>query len=172
MNQIRSRETRKDVRISVRFVADAGWADAEIRNVSAGGLMAVSSCPPSQGTYVEIRRESYSIVGRVVWSSNNSFGLESREKIVLADLAEPRPKKPATEEERRARPRDRRSAAVGRRALDEQAQASARHARTIDFVAVCLAGAAFAWVVAEQASRVLGAPLLTVSRTLNAASAK
>jgi len=172
MNGIKSREPREEVRISVRFVADAGWADAEIQNVSSSGLMAVSPCPPSQGSYVEIRREGYSIVGRVVWSSSNSFGLQAREKIVLAELARPRPQREARSGERRKQPERREAAALRRPDFAEQAHASARYGRAFEFVVVSTVVGIFAYLVADQAGDVLGAPLLKIRETLVAASAR
>ena len=82
MKSMRPREPRTSVRISVRLASDDGWGDAEVRNVSSGGLMAVSSLPPRRGSYVELRRESYSIVGRVVWSSGTSFGVRRSRALV------------------------------------------------------------------------------------------
>ena len=105
MKSMRPREPRTSVRISVRLASDDGWGDAEVRNVSSGGLMAVSSLPPRRGSYVELRRESYSIVGRVVWSSGTSFGVQAQQSVSLPDLVRPRARRRTEDKERRAEAR-------------------------------------------------------------------
>ena len=167
---MKAREPRTEVRIGVRFVAEAGWADAEVRNISDGGLMAVSAAAPCQGSYVEIRREGYSIVGRVIWSSGTRFGLQARERINLAELSRPRPNRTSTGE-RRADPDDRRQTLIRRPSNDERAQASFRQARAINFIALGLAVAGFAYAVAHYSGQTLAAPLHAASEAMRAATA-
>ena len=171
MKSMRPREPRTSVRISVRLASDDGWGDAEVRNVSSGGLMAVSSQPPRRGSYVELRRDSYSIVGRVVWSSGTSFGVQAQQKVSLPDLVRPRVRPTAEGKERRAEAREPVRHAGSRKSPQEIADASARQARAFDFAILVATALAFAFLLADQAAGMLSAPLDEVERTLREANA-
>ena len=169
MTSMRSREPRKSVRICVRLATEGGWSDAEVRNVSSGGLMAVCPQPPGRGSYVELRRETYSIVGRVVWSSGTSFGIQAQQKVSLPELIRPRCRNGRKSNERRAEPRDPQRLAVRRQSPREIAEASARHARIFEFAILIATAVAFAFLLADQAARTLRAPLTYVQRGLGQA---
>ena len=169
MKSMRPREPRTSVRISVRLASDDGWGDAEVRNVSSGGLMAVSSLPPRRGSYVELRRESYSIVGRVVWSSGTSFGVQAQQSVSLPDLVRPRARRRTEDKERRAEAREPVRHAGSRKSPQEIADASARQARAFEFAILLATALAFAFLLADQAAGMLSAPLDEVERTLREA---
>jgi hypothetical protein len=166
MTSMRSRAPRKAVRICVRLATDDGWGDAEVRNVSSGGLMAVCPQPPSRGSYVELRRETYSIVGRVVWSSGTSFGIQARQEVSLPELIRPRSRNGSEDNERRAEPREPERLVVGRKTPHEIAEASARRARIFEFAILVATAVAFAFLLADQAAGTLIAPLSEVQNAL------
>lgn len=67
------------------------WIDVCIHNMSSRGLMAGTDTPPKVGSYVEIRRGTQVIVGRVMWSRGRFFGIRSQDRLsVKAFVAEPR----------------------------------------------------------------------------------
>ena len=171
MNSMRPREPRTSVRLSVRLASDDGWGDAEVRNVSSGGLMAVSSLPPRRGSYVELRRDSYSIVGRVVWSSGTSFGVQTQQKVSLPDLVRPSARPTTDGKERRAEARAPVRHAGRRKSPQEIADASARQARAFEFAILVATALAFAFLLADQAAGMFSAPLDEVERTLREANA-
>jgi hypothetical protein len=170
MNTMKGREPRKPVRIVVRLVTDAGWTNAEIRNVSSGGLMATCSSPPARGSYVELRRETYSVIGRVVWSSDGRFGIQAQQKVSLPHLTHPAPRSNAECGERRRRARPQESFQLRRATSQERAEANGRRGRAMEFVAVLAIVAGFAYLVADQALNTLATPLKTAGSALGTAA--
>lgn len=165
----RWREPRRPVRIVVRLVTDAGWTDAEIRDVSSGGLMATCSSPPARGSYVEIRRETYSVVGRVVWSSDGRFGIQARQKVDLPDLAHPQARVHFEMGDRRRGSRSQPPSQPRQGTIQERAEASRRYARAIEFVALSAIVVSLAYIAADQVRATFGSPLEIVSSTLSQA---
>jgi hypothetical protein len=72
--------------------------DVVIGNVSTHGLMAKCRAVPAKGIHVEIRHGGLIISGRVVWSRNRRFGLQSDRPIDLVALFPPAatPRSPQT----------------------------------------------------------------------------
>lgn len=82
-----NREPRKTTFIQARVLTDAGWCDATIRNLSSGGMMIeMPGGAPRRGSYVELRRATSVLVGRVIWSAANRCGVSTRERIDIAAL--------------------------------------------------------------------------------------
>jgi hypothetical protein len=65
--------------------ADA-WGNASILNISSGGLQLHATPPPSRGTYIEVRRGSHVIIGRVVWVKADRFGMCAQDKLAIDAL--------------------------------------------------------------------------------------
>jgi hypothetical protein len=160
----RQREPRKPVRIGVRLKDDAGWCDAQIVNVLERGLMAVCDAPPPRGSYVEIRRGGYVMIGHVAWAAPDRFGARIRDRIVIEDLlqpVEPGRKAPRLDAECQVRVRTPRKPTV-----EERAAASARFARVFDFAAVAIAASVMAVVATSLVTSVFAEPLIEVERAL------
>jgi hypothetical protein len=62
------------------------WAEVNLINVSAQGVMVRSSRNPEVGTDVEIRHRGVTITGNVVWATTTRFGLRSYGDIDVAAL--------------------------------------------------------------------------------------
>ncbi|MBB4838681.1 hypothetical protein HNP52_001750 [Sphingomonas kyeonggiensis] len=58
-----------------------GWSDVTIRNISPHGMMLLAPFPPRPGTYVEVRRASLAMVGRVVWVKGKTLGIQLIERL-------------------------------------------------------------------------------------------
>ncbi|NNM76707.1 hypothetical protein HJG53_07325 [Sphingomonas sp. ID1715] len=69
-----------------RLRGDDGWSDVCIRNVSSHGMMLVMHQPPPRGTYIEVRRGSAAVTGRVMWVRAGRCGLRTKERISVAAL--------------------------------------------------------------------------------------
>ena len=83
---MRQREPRQAVIVPARIRAGSLWADAQIRNASSGGMLLHLAAPPARGTYVEIARGRLRLTGRVAWTGNGRCGIQTREKVRIADL--------------------------------------------------------------------------------------
>lgn len=106
MKTLRPREDRKTVRIGVRVRTDSGWADATVRNVSSRGMMLHSLQPLRRNQFVEITRGRARVVGRIVWSDDAGFGLQTQDIVdIPALLAQPQAGGTIESTERRAAPR-------------------------------------------------------------------
>ena len=66
--------------------AGATWNDISLLNLSARGALAQSAAPPANGTYVEVRRGAFVIVGRIVWTEGNRFGLRAQDTIPVTQI--------------------------------------------------------------------------------------
>jgi hypothetical protein len=87
----RQREERIKVLIPSRMRCGTQWVDVTIHNMSSRGLMAGTDNPPAAGSYIEIRRGTQIIVGRVMWSKARFFGVRSQERLpIQAIISEPR----------------------------------------------------------------------------------
>lgn len=87
------------------MLTDHGWHDVTVRNVSSRGMMLQCRIPPQQKAFIEVRHRGMSIVGRVMWSSNDCFGISTQQAVVLSELLSQAPARPRLgTEERRARP--------------------------------------------------------------------
>lgn len=125
-------------------------------NVSSHGLMATCQLPPARGAYIEVRRGAYVIVGRVVWSSHDRFGLYAQDTIAadaLTSVALPK------SGERRRKPREAPGARYSVPSATELAAQSARFARMFDFGVVASAVIASAFLIANIALEAFAAPL-------------
>ena len=72
--------------LAARMRSEGGWSDACILNVSSRGLLVYSSGVAPIGSFVEIRRGSQMVVGRVVWRKNQRLGLCSPQQVHITDL--------------------------------------------------------------------------------------
>ena len=162
---LKSREPRKSVNITVRLKSEHGWENARIRNVSSRGMMIHCEAPPGRGSYVEIRRGSYVVVGRIVWAAEDSFGLQAQDRIELASLA-------GTGCGETEQAGERFSSASGKavafrpQTIAEQAEASVRFARAFHYIAILTVSLAFSWLLFDTAAGALAHPLEAVSNVL------
>ena len=159
---LKTREPRHDVQLPARLRGDDGWADVAIRNVSSHGMMLLIKDPPERCAYIEVRRGSAAIVGRVMWSAPGRCGLRTKEKISVASLAMANAQKDESkgfEVERRARARTHNPAMA---ALE-----AAHYVRTVQFAAgfaLLLGTAVFA---AHKAHDVLARPTAMIEAALS-----
>ncbi|MEH3048214.1 PilZ domain-containing protein [Sphingomonas adhaesiva] len=87
----RPREERITVLIPSRMRVGSAWTDVVIHNVSSRGLMGGCDTPPAPGSYIEVRRGTIVIVGRVMWGKGRFFGVRTQDRIsVKALIDEPR----------------------------------------------------------------------------------
>jgi hypothetical protein len=153
--------------LSARMLADEGWRDVTVRNVSSRGMMLRCKTPPARNTFVEVRLQRARVVGRVVWSGEAACGISSQDTIDLSDLLSQSPTKPRKSNiERRAQPRGMSHHPVQMRVLPTE-EASRIFARIFDWSAVALAVAVGAIALTDVTGPVLRAPLETTRATLS-----
>ena len=58
----------------------------KVRNLSAGGLMAICSQPPSPGEQVHVELSSQKIPSTVVWTRDDTMGLKFDQNVDLGEL--------------------------------------------------------------------------------------
>lgn len=75
------RESRREVVIPAQMRSKRGWSDVTIRNISPHGMMLLAPFPPRPGTYVEVRRASLAMAGRVVWVKGKTLGIQLIERL-------------------------------------------------------------------------------------------
>lgn len=166
----RPREERITVLIPSRMRLESRWLDVVIHNVSSRGLMAGCDEPPPVGSYVEIRRGTIVIVGRVQWNKSRFFGLRSQDRLsVKALVDEPRLAS------RPARGDDKESAVADRRAerrlaheaqMARQVERSRTFASAFQFVVLVLVGLTMAGIAAHTVYGMLSAPAQQIEAAL------
>lgn len=171
-SSLKPREERKALILSARMLAEQGWHDVTVRNVSSRGMMLRCASPPARNTFVEIRHQKACIVGRVIWSNGTAFGINSQDTIDLAGLLSQPPSAPRKGSyDRRQQPRSSSRSAVQMRVLPAE-EASRVFARLFDWSAVAFAVAMGAVVVAELAGAALQQPLEKTRATLLAQNSR
>lgn len=166
-SSLKQREERKALVLSARMLADEGWRDVTVRNVSSRGMMLRCATPPARNTFVEIRLQKARVVGRVVWSSEAACGINTQDTIDLSDLLSQSPAKPRKGNiERRAHPRDMSLQPVQMRVLPTE-EASRIFARIFDWSAVALAVAVGAFSLTDVTGPLLRTPLETTRAALS-----
>lgn len=172
---MRPREARIPVMIASRMRADGRWCDVRIHNISSRGMLLAADEAPGVGAYVEIRRGTQIIIGRVMWAKDRYFGLRSQEKLpVQAIIAEPRlTSRPhvakadgaATDGAKAGERRSGDRLAAENRAA-HQAERSRALASMIQFGALACAGLGIAGWAASAVHGLLSAPAQQIGRVL------
>ncbi|VXC53688.1 PilZ domain-containing protein [Sphingomonas sp. 8AM] len=154
--------------IPSRMRLDASWHDIVIHNVSSRGLMAGCDQPPAIGSYVEIRRGTLVIVGRVQWNKGRFFGLRSQDRLsVKALIDEPRlasrPVRTDTsvENDRRAERRLAHEAQMARKV-----ERSRSFASMFQFLVLVAVGVTMAGIAAHTVFTMLSAPAAQIEDAL------
>ena len=155
---LKPREPRIKVLVPCRLNLDGAWDDACIHNVSSRGLLIASDTVPQRGDYVEIRRGTLVVVGRVAWSKQRFFGIRTQDRVSVDALVnEPRrttrPPSASQPAERRAQAR---LASEGRAA--RRAERSRERSAAMQFGLIAVAGAVAALFVATQVHQLLSRP--------------
>ena len=83
---MKKREPRTNTSIPARMRLDDQWTDVRIMNLSLHGMMLRIANPPSRGSYIEVRKSSAVIVGRVVWAKDGRCGVRAQDVIDMSAL--------------------------------------------------------------------------------------
>lgn len=83
---MKNRSQRISTFLPARVRTDSGWADATIRNISPHGAMIELADPPDRGSYVELRRATSVIIGRIIWSDGRRCGVMTRDMIDIPNM--------------------------------------------------------------------------------------
>lgn len=84
---MKQREDRHPVHMSARLRDADQWHDVQIRNISTHGMMLLMQQPPPRGTYIDVRHDNATLVGRIMWVEPGRCGVRIRERISVAALA-------------------------------------------------------------------------------------
>lgn len=151
--------------IAARMHDGNAWCDANILDVSSRGLSLLTANPPPDGAYIEVRRGTHLIVGRVIWAKAGRFGVRTQDRLAINSLVgDGLPDSQSTDAsdelavERRARPRSER--------LEWRHAQSREKGRAMQFA--CIAG--FGFILAacayEAVRETLSRPLSDVALQL------
>lgn len=153
----------KELSVPCRMNVDGRWSNGCIHDVSDKGLLVSSSEPPILGTYVDIRRGTLVIIGRVVWNGGSRFGVRTQDPVSLAALlSEPVMKHRPTDADRRALRREH----ATRRIVD-QTDLSKRRASAFQFICLAIIGVGIACCAALSCYQTLVAPFGTTVDVLS-----
>lgn len=151
--------------LNARMRVAATWNDVCILDISTRGLLVQAAEPPARGTYLDLHRGQYAIVGRVVWAEGQRFGIRTQDPLPVDEIINP--PDPAIAQLAASVVAE---AAAGRRSSPHFAQA--RHdssrtlSRSVEFAFVALFGAALGVTAFNSVGQALGRPLAQLSATL------
>lgn len=150
--------------IQARMRAGASWSDACILNLSSRGMLLRAENSPSRGSYLEIRRGSYVIVARVVWSNSGRIGVRTQDVVPADELISDPDRAPAkfgssgnVLAERRAAPRP----------SADRHEASRSQGRAMEYCLFLFLGGAAAITALGAVEQLLAEPLAVVETALN-----
>lgn len=153
-----------------RMNVNGTWSDGCIHDLSDKGLLVSSANPPAIGTYVDIRRGTLVIIGRVVWTGGRRFGVRTQDAVSIAALlSEPVQAKRPPPADRRG-PNDRRGPAreEADRTIVASAARSRHRASAFQFVCLAIIGLGIACCAAIYSYQTLAAPFTVVTGVLDA----
>ncbi len=145
----------------------AAWADICIRDISSRGLMIQAPAAPPRGTYLELRRGTRVIIGRVMWSKQDRCGIETQDRLdVDAILAGPDGAEPDDEAYAAPAPAvDRRSAS---RAHEQSFERSRQSSRAFEFICITIFAVAGCMMAFGAVTQWFGEPMAAVEAGLGA----
>jgi hypothetical protein len=153
---MKKREPRVQTSIPARMRLEDQWLDVKIMNLSLHGMMLRMARAPRRGSYIEVRRASSVIVGRVVWSRDGQCGVRAQDEIDMAAVANAPAK--AAAPAWKAGDADRRS--DQRRHVEQSEERSRLIARRLQFASltlfVLLASAAVLKVISDSFVEAVG----------------
>lgn len=163
---VRPREARRKVLIPSRMRVGADWTDVCIHNMSSYGMLVGGDDAPAAGSYVDIRRGSHVIIGRVVWKKDRFFGVRTQDRLDIDGLInEPRiakrPQAQQTEAERRAQSR-----LLAEAVIADKVEKSRKLSSALQFGLMMVAGLAVSAIAASEVYDVLAEPLSTVGAAM------
>jgi len=142
--------------IQARMRDGALWSDALILNMSSRGLLVRSDQSPNRGSYLEIRRGTYLIVARVVWSTAGRFGVQTQDMVPAERLINDPDAAAAPASSIKAGQQERRAAS---RSIETRHDASRQKARAFEFAAISLVCALVAILIGSAMAKVVAKPL-------------
>lgn len=153
--------------IKARMRVGAAWSDACILDISTHGLKVQSAAPPPRGAYLELKRGARTIIGRVMWSEQQRFGLSSQDPLdVEAIICQPDGAAgPSADCPVAAPTSDRRAVA---RAHDRTLQRSRQWSRAFEFLCVALLGLSGCVIAFGAVEKLFARPLAIVGQGLTA----
>lgn len=159
------RAPRLKVMMDASFRSEADWAPGCIIDIGEGGLAMQAAEPPRRGAYIEVRRGTHSMIGRVAWANGRRFGIRTRDRIAVSALV-------GDEGGSEARARRQAAAAVAadwqadRRPHEQHAQRNQLVGRALQFGFVAMLGMSAAVVGFEVIRQELARPMSTVTAAL------
>ncbi|PCG14694.1 PilZ domain-containing protein [Sphingomonas adhaesiva] len=165
----RPREERITVLIPSRMRLGASWVDVVIHNVSSRGFMAGCDTPPEPGAYIEVRRGTIVLVGRVRWGKGRFFGVQTQDRIsIKALIDEPRhASRPVKTDEHQAQERRAETRMMHEARMARRVERSRAFSSAFQYAIMGLAGLAAAGLGASFVYDSLVKPTATLSRALD-----
>ena len=160
---MKAREERRKVLIKTRMCVGATWGDAAVLNISSRGLLLSAGSPsPPRGSYLEVRRGPHIVVGRVIWSDGQCFGVKAQDPIAVDAFVSNRQPQGGPAEADPAGPVERRAV----RRPEQRHERSRQLGRAMQFACLAILGATAAFVAFGSVGRVFAKPLASVEAIL------
>ncbi len=157
------------VLVPCRLHVGSTWCDASIHQVAPRLLVISSTGALEVGSYVDIRRGTLIIIGRVSWARGARFGIRTQDNVTAHALVnEPRLAQRPGAGTGASNAVERRGAGRARAPLSVAARAerSRRLSSALQFIALTAATGGGAYVLASQLHVALSEPFARISAAL------
>lgn len=153
----------KELSVPCRLNVSGNWLNGCIHDVSDKGLLISCTSPPPIGTYVDIRRGTLVIIGRVVWQGGSRFGVRTQDPVSIAALVnEPVLKSRPATSDRRSLSRE-----GSGRSVIQQAERNRQRSSAFQFVCIVIGGVGIAYYAAICCYQALAVPLEAIADALS-----
>lgn len=162
---LKAREPRQKVMIPARMRAGETYVDVCVRNISSRGMMLQTASPPPPGSYIEILRGAYTVVGRIVWTKERRFGIHAADRIDINAIVNQTTRSGPRPASRERRSPERRASPTPTDIVT-RLERSRRIARAAEFGLLVAAGTAGAGLLATMAYGILASPFHSIAAHL------
>jgi len=143
------------------------WDDVCLLNLSSRGALAQTAEPPPQGTYIEMRRGTHVIVGRVVWREMDRFGVCTQDTINVEEIISEPNGRATCKQRTEARDQPDRRAAPRKPTAGERHEQSRIVARFIEYSFFLGATMLFAIMTVSVLQSAMARPMSQISAALS-----
>lgn len=164
---MRPREPRRKVFIPARLRIEQQWIDVRVLDVSSRGFKLQAATAPRRGAYIELRRGSQSFVARVVWASEQRFGVRTQDLIQTDTFINPTAAESAVAVTTAATVVERRAVQRRRDAQVHRFDRSRHVARTLEFGWIAAFGTVAVTVILAMVQQALSHPLTRIAAALH-----
>lgn len=165
---MKPREPRRKIYVPARANVDQRWINVNVLDVSSRGFNLQTASAPPSGSYIELHRGNRSFIARVVWTSEQRFGVRTQDAVTAEAFVNPAAADPQAKPDADGTAQvERRTRARREEGLTQRLERSRTRAKAMEYGWVVAFGAIGAMIVIAMIQQSLGRPLAQLASALN-----